>query len=184
VSLHSLMTLFDAKPQAGVEECLFSQQLTYIIRDNDLNKVTLLSNHLSDLADEFNVNGSASKLQLCMALQEAITNAIVHGNLEIPSQIKERGDHEFQTMVEERQSQAPYSDRVVVISAMFRQAFCQISVKDEGNGFDPETIADPTHDDNLSKPYGRGLMMIKAFCDEVHFNLTGNEIRMIKRDEG
>ncbi len=55
-----------------------------------------------------------------------------------------------------------------------------IWVKDEGAGFNPKTVPDPTLDENLNKPHGRGLMLMRAYMDEVGFNEAGNEVRMVK----
>ena len=55
------------------------------------------------------------------------------------------------------------------------------TIRDEGEGFVTDTIPDPTADENLEKPCGRGLMLIRAYMDEVNFNEHGNQIHMIKR---
>ncbi|MFZ9914283.1 MAG: ATP-binding protein, partial [Phycisphaerales bacterium] len=54
-------------------------------------------------------------------------------------------------------------------------------VEDQGPGFDPETIPDPTHDDNLEIPSGRGVMLIKAYMTEVEYRAPGNVLRMVWR---
>jgi serine/threonine-protein kinase RsbW len=54
-------------------------------------------------------------------------------------------------------------------------------VTDEGPGFRLDDVPDPTADENLQRPCGRGLMLIRAYMDEVSFNETGNEITMVKR---
>ena len=54
-------------------------------------------------------------------------------------------------------------------------------VRDDGRGFDPSKLPDPTDPANLQKCCGRGLFLIRTFMDEVRFNDTGNEITMIKR---
>ena len=54
-------------------------------------------------------------------------------------------------------------------------------IRDEGPGFDPSKLPDPTDARNLGKPSGRGLLLIRTFMDEVGYNPSGNEIRLIKR---
>ena len=56
-----------------------------------------------------------------------------------------------------------------------------VAVRDEGAGFDPDGLPDPTDPANLQKVHGRGLMLIRTFMDEVSFNETANEITMVKR---
>jgi len=55
------------------------------------------------------------------------------------------------------------------------------SILDEGPGFDWSLVPDPRNPENLLKPSGRGLMLIRTFMDEVTFNESGNEIAMTKR---
>ena len=57
----------------------------------------------------------------------------------------------------------------------------RISVEDQGPGFDHGTIPDPTLDENLEVPSGRGLMLIKAYMTEVRHNPAGNRLEMIYR---
>ena len=56
-------------------------------------------------------------------------------------------------------------------------------VRDEGPGFDPSILPDPTDPENLGKVSGRGLLLIRTFMDEVYHNERGNEIAMIKRHQ-
>jgi CheY-like chemotaxis protein/anti-sigma regulatory factor (Ser/Thr protein kinase) len=125
--------------------------------------------------------------QVGMAVHEALLNAIEHGNLEVPSALKEDGDR-FRQLVEERSCQKPYSARRVRVTAdhMVRdgQHELQYVIADEGPGFDPATLPDPTDLANLDRPSGRGLLLIRAFMDDVAFNAAGNEITMIKRMPG
>ena len=57
-------------------------------------------------------------------------------------------------------------------------------VRDEGLGFDPSLLPDPTDPANLGKVSGRGLLLIQTFMDHVEHNATGNEITMVKRRSG
>ena len=58
-----------------------------------------------------------------------------------------------------------------------------ISVEDEGTGFDPEAVPDPTEDANLEIPSGRGLMLMRAYMTEVNVIPPGNRIEMrLQRD--
>jgi anti-sigma regulatory factor (Ser/Thr protein kinase) len=54
-------------------------------------------------------------------------------------------------------------------------------VRDEGPGFDPTSLPDPTDPINLERVSGRGLLLIQTFMDHVEHNETGNQITMIKR---
>jgi anti-sigma regulatory factor (Ser/Thr protein kinase) len=54
-------------------------------------------------------------------------------------------------------------------------------IQDEGPGFDPASLPDPTDPENLDKVSGRGLLLMRTFMDEVSYNDRGNQVTMIKR---
>ncbi len=54
-------------------------------------------------------------------------------------------------------------------------------VEDDGPGFDPTTVPDPTHDENIEIPSGRGIMLIKAYMSEVAYLPPGNRLSMTYR---
>jgi anti-sigma regulatory factor (Ser/Thr protein kinase) len=56
-----------------------------------------------------------------------------------------------------------------------------ITIRDEGPGFDPSSLPDPTDPENIGKISGRGLLLIRTFMDDVRFNETGNEITLVKK---
>ena len=91
-----------------------------------------------------------------LALDEALANAIRHGNQNDPAK------------------------RVFVDYAVDDDAV-RISILDEGPGFDPDTVPDPTLDENLERPCGRGVMLMRAYMTEVAYNATGNRVTMVKR---
>lgn len=96
------------------------------------------------------------KFSVRVALEEALANAVLHGH---------HGDEDFEINVSWK-----VDDEIV-----------EITVRDQGCGYDPETIPDPTAEENLTLPSGRGLAMIKAFMDSVHLNEVGNQVKMIRR---
>jgi serine/threonine-protein kinase RsbW len=57
-----------------------------------------------------------------------------------------------------------------------------ITVTDQGEGFNPAVVPDPTIDENLEKPSGRGIMLMRAYMDEVCFNNRGNQVRLVKQN--
>ena len=57
---------------------------------------------------------------------------------------------------------------------------CRFVIRDEGPGFDPNSLPDAT-DPARPAPCGRGLLLMRTFMDEVHFNEKGNEVTLVKR---
>lgn len=90
-----------------------------------------------------------------LALEEALVNAIKHGN---------RHDPEKSVRIECRVG----PERVYV------------EIEDQGPGFDPEDVPDPTALENLEKPCGRGIMLMRAFMNRIEYNETGNRVILEK----
>ena len=91
-----------------------------------------------------------------ISLEEALANALLHGH---------QGEEE--TTIEVKWKIDSFQVEIIVI--------------DQGRGYDPETIPDPTADENLTLPSGRGLAMMRAFMDEVDVNECGNRVTMVRR---
>ena len=115
-----------------------------------------------------------------IALEEGLLNAIFHGNLEVSSQLKENGDEPFLALARERRARAPYRDRRVSVAARVTPAKATFVIEDEGPGFDPATLPDPTDPEYLDRPSGRGLLLIRSFMDDVRHSATGNRITLVK----
>ncbi len=121
-------------------------------------------------------------VQISTALDEALLNAIVHGNLEVCSELRELEQGcEYRRLTLERRQTPPYCQRSVWATARLTRDQVTFIIRDEGQGFDPSQIPDPTDPANLEKPSGRGLLLINAFMDDVTHNEQGNEITMLKR---
>jgi len=91
-----------------------------------------------------------------IALREALTNAVLHGNHQ---------DAKKQIQISCR---IQFGGEVSII------------VKDEGKGFDPSKVPDPTVIPNLDSEHGRGIYLMRALMDEVHFEQGGAEVHMRK----
>jgi anti-sigma regulatory factor (Ser/Thr protein kinase) len=76
---------------------------------------------------------------------------------------------------------APYQDRRVYIQAWIDHDAARVAIRDEGPGFDPGRLPDPTRPPRLEEASGRGLLLIRSYMDEIAFNATGTEITLIKR---
>jgi serine/threonine-protein kinase RsbW len=92
-----------------------------------------------------------------VALHEALTNAIKHGN-----QMEET--------------------KKVAVSAKFGPQRVEIVVEDEGGGFDPNAVPDPTLDCNILRPSGRGIHMIETYMHEVEWSRGGRRLKMVRRN--
>jgi serine/threonine-protein kinase RsbW len=100
--------------------------------------------------------GKEEVFAIRLSLDEAVTNAIHHGNCNDP-------------------------EKQVAIEYQVDEQAVRITVSDEGEGFCPEELPDPTLEDNLATPSGRGVMLIQVYMTEVTYNPCGNSISMVKR---
>lgn len=170
------------RSQMRLQNCLV-ECTTLFQLDNDVSLVPPLVSRMQETAAGMGLCDMTGNIRLGVALEEALLNAIYHGNLEISSELKQDATDAFYKTVAERRRLALYRERRVHFQARFdRSAACFI-VRDEGPGFDISKIPDPLDPANLERASGRGLLLIRAFMDEVHHNTTGNEITMIKRRE-
>ena len=139
-----------------------------------------LIGHLQDALAQLNFCDQVGLLQISTALGEAITNAIDHGNLELDSAMRD-GTSKYRKLGKERSTELPYRDRRVTLTAKLTPNEVTYLVEDEGPGFDPNALPDPTQPENLLNATGRGIMLIRTFMHEVHFNDLGNKLTMIRR---
>jgi serine/threonine-protein kinase RsbW len=93
-----------------------------------------------------------------LALEEALVNAIKHGNRHDPR-------------------------KQVHIRCAVGPDVVRVTIEDEGPGFIPDEVPDPTLEENLEKPSGRGIMLMRAFMSSIEYNETGNRITLEKRRE-
>ena len=91
-----------------------------------------------------------------LALEEALTNAMRHGNKMDP-------------------------DKKVFVKSTIEDTTVIIEIKDEGDGFVLEELPDPTQHENLGRPSGRGVLLIRSFMDSVEYNQQGNVVVMSKQ---
>ena len=95
-----------------------------------------------------------------LALEEALSNAFKHGNLEDP-------------------------DKTVQVDCRITESRIELEVLDQGLGFDPAVVPNPTEEENVEIPAGRGLTLMKAFMTSVTIHPPGNRVEMIyKRTPG
>ena len=135
-------------------------------------------NYVQQSLEQLSFCEEGPRTLVCTALMEALTNAIDHGNLELDSKLREDGDA-YTNVGKERAAMEPYRNRRVHVETRITPEEAAFTIRDEGPGFDTSKIPDPTDPENLLKPSGRGIMLIRSFMDDVRFNDTGNEITII-----
>lgn len=150
--------------------------------ENDESLVPKVISRLELPMVELDLFDEGERMQIAMALDEALLNAMVHGNLEVSSDLRQVDDGKpYWDMIAKRKQEPPYKDRRVTVRLQASSESAMFTIRDEGPGFDANLIRDPTDPENLEQIGGRGLLLINAFMDEVNHNELGNEITMLKR---
>ena len=98
-----------------------------------------------------------SRFAVRLALEETISNAFRHGHAKLPEHTPIRVDYRVD------------DDEV------------EFTIEDQGPGFNPKSVPDPTLDENLELPGGRGLVLMRAYMTEVQYLGKGNRVRMVYR---
>ena len=132
----------------NIESGLYSLQLP-----SNQESVVVLENFVDDLVGKLHiVDDVYANLMTC--LNEAITNAIFHGNKQNPDK------------------------KVYINLEVVNQKRLIFTVADEGAGFDFNDLPDPTEEANLEKLTGRGVYIMKKLADQCIFNTLGNEVEL------
>lgn len=183
-TVESVLSVAQARRQ---QERLFAESwvasTTRFRLPNDVSLIPPLIEYLNQNLSRLHLCDETGLIRVAVALREALVNAIYHGNLEVSSAIYEQDEKAFYHLIEERRQLDPYRSRVVEFIAEETPEMARYTVRDEGPGFDPRLIPDPTDPANLERTCGRGLLLIRTFMDEVWHNDKGNEIVMVKRRE-
>jgi len=168
------------KNQQRLLECLTQTEEQFLL-DNDPTLIAPLIGYLQENITRMGLCDEIGRIRVSIALQEALLNAMQHGNLEVASELKEKDEKGFQALLAQRRREKPYLTRRVYVTARESPAEGLYVIRDEGPGFDPSQLPDPTDPSNLDRVSGRGLLLIRTFMDKVHHNPAGNQITMVKR---
>jgi CheY-like chemotaxis protein len=148
--------------------------------ENDPCFIPVLVTQVQDQLAPFNSCDQNGLIRIGVALEEAVLNGMYHGNLEVDSKLRQVDESHFHRLIEERRQHPPYSTRQLRVVARLSPSLAEFIVADEGPGFDPASLPDPTDPGNLDTIGGRGLLLIRTFMDEVRFNDRGNVITLLK----
>ena len=119
---------------------------------NDRDEIERIQQHILEALARYGYDDAAC-FAVRTAIEEAVSNAIHHGNGNDPR-------------------------RKVTIEYAADEASIEIEIEDEGAGFDPDSVPDPTRPENVDIPSGRGIMLMRVYMSEVEFTAAGNRVRM------
>ena len=120
---------------------------------NDRDQINAVQDLVVERAEELGFPNGA-RFALRLAIEEAIVNAFKHGHRGLPA------------------------DTPITIEYSLTPERINVAVEDRGPGFVPSAVPDPTLDENLENPGGRGLVLMRAYMSRVRYNDRGNRVEM------
>ena len=152
--------------------------------ENDPELIEPLISLVQQMVSGMEMCDAAGRLQVGVALEQAVINAMQHGNLELTSeQIKEDLEREegVESIIDQRRREEPYKSRKVFVRAHVTREEARFIVRDEGAGFDVQSKLDVSLGDDENA--GRGLVLMWGLMDKVVYNNAGNEVTLAKRGD-
>ncbi len=159
-------------------ECSTRSQFEFQL-NNDVALVDPLVDLVQQMIASMGICGPSEQLQVGVALEQAIQNAIYHGNLELTAEESRLPRPQREALVAERRAAAPYSERHVFVQVAITRDEARFVLQDQGAGFDVANVV--PREGVVDQEGRRGLVLIRSFMDEIRFNDRGNELTMIKR---
>ena len=121
---------------------------------NDLGAIERSVDYLLDRCRDAGFDEARLRLNFRVGVAEALANAMMYGNARDPG-------------------------KQVTLEAWVRPDRIRVRITDEGTGFDPDALPDPTLPQNRGRTHGRGVYLIHELMDEVRFNERGNSVEMV-----
>lgn len=130
---------------------------------------------------QFQVADESTLIRISVGLTEALDNALYHGNFELSSDLRDGDGLAWREGIKARRNESPYQDRKIYVQSRITRNEARFTIRDEGQGFDPDSLPETPAPAHLERSSGRGIILMRAFLDEVIFDATGNQVTLVKR---
>ncbi len=175
-----LSVSYQKRCKARLLGCMTELRCGFVL-GNDCSLIESLVGYLQDSVVQMGLCDSSECTRIGVALEEALVNAMHHGNLEVASAVRGESDEAYYALVTQRGREPPYRDRRIHVEVNLSRDRAVFVVRDEGPGFNPAALPDPDDPANLERVCGRGVLLMQAFMDEVNYNARGNSVTLVKR---
>ncbi len=118
-----------------------------------MENIRIVESFIDNTKDVYDINDDIYG-NIMISVTEAVNNAIKHGNKEVP-------------------------EKKVTLALSFKENAVSFAIEDQGEGFDYTKLEDPTAPENIDKPGGRGIFLMRHLADEVHFTNQGRGVELI-----
>ena len=139
------------------------------------NEIRCLSEVVIKEIETMGVEANFQQLEL--VLLEALTNALLYGNLAVSSQVRDtEGEDTFWQLVEERETDSKFGSRKIVLEVDCIGGELRFKIRDQGAGFDWRSYPKSTDTRDEESCHDRGILLIQNYVDALVWNDKGNEI--------
>ena len=170
----------EARSDAKIMTRLTVNDTTFEIK-NDPDLVRPLVGHFQQMMQWIGLCEDTELQNVASALEEALLNAVYHGNFEVNTVPLELDRDAYIELAVGRRRERPYRERRVHLEANLSEIEATFRIRDEGPGFDTSAVADILAASDVDQPKGQGLLLIHTFMDEIAYNAAGNEVTLVKR---
>jgi CheY-like chemotaxis protein len=153
---------------------------TFVLR-NDLAVIKGLVVRVQEMLRCLPLGDETERLRVGLALEEALTNAYYHGNLEVAGAAGRADRRAYDEAAAARLGEAPYRDRHIRVTVRVSREEAVFVVRDDGPGFDVLRLPAAGALGDADPPAGRGVVLMRTIMDEVRYNDAGNEVTLVKR---
>ncbi len=170
---------------SALQNTLAQIELEYTLQ-NDLNLIYPLVASLRRRAVTFDLCDATEEVRLSIALEEALLNALYHGNLELTAAELQQLSEDLATdgtskIIDDRLKQLSFNVRRIHVRAKISRDEAVFTIRDEGPGFEVDRFIPLVIEEESIRPSGRGLLLMHSFMDAVFYNEAGNEVTLVKR---
>ncbi|NQT13648.1 MAG: response regulator [Planctomycetes bacterium] len=179
-TIQQLLTMSDEdRDKTQLMDRMVASQGSFVL-ENSLVLMPSLVNYLQQPLIHLRICDAVERRCVGVALEEALKNAYEHGSLELGAELRYASPQDYYELAKKRSEQSPYRERKIHVTGDFSRSQAVYTIRDEGSGFDPKALPDPTDPANLTEAC-RGTMLMRTFMDEVVYNEVGNQVTLIKR---
>jgi CheY-like chemotaxis protein len=158
---------------------MIQNQSSFVLH-NDPTLIPLLLGYLQQAIRCVRLEDELDRLRIRLAVEEALLNALYRGNLEVSSRLQQSDPAAYEELVRTRMAEAPYCNRRTFVSWSISRDGMEITIRDEGPGFEPQSADNRVESVDFDTVFGRGTLIMRTFMDEARYSPSGNEVTLIK----
>ena len=156
------------------------QNQSSFVLHNDPSLIPLLLGYLQQAIRCVRLGDELDRLRIRLAVEEALLNALYRGNLEVSSRLQQSDPAAYEELVRTRMAEPPYCNRGTFVSWSISRDGMEITIRDEGPGFVPQSADSRAESVDFDTTFGRGTLIMRTFMDEARYSASGNEVTLIK----